>query len=188
MKVRCTSNRGTGLPDLYLDPVGGYRATNIFPLEIEKEYVVYALTIRRGGVWYYILSESGVAYPVWHPAPLFEVSDPRPSRYWLFGFADSGLRDGSALFAIPEWARAPGEFYDRLTDGHHETVACFARYRAMMEQEHDDVDSKAVAEDVGDGWLLCPSCHEAWQTFVRGTTVRCPNCSTVLRSPVTQST
>ena len=138
MRVRCTSNRGVDLPDLYLDPAGGYAATTTFELERSKEYVVYALTIRRGGIWYYILDETGTPYPIWNPAPLFEVVDARMSRYWTFGFTEDGLRAGSAIFAFGEWARDPADYYDRLTDGEERAEATFAQFRELLDLEFVD--------------------------------------------------
>jgi hypothetical protein len=182
MRVRCTSSRGTDLPDLYIDPVAGFDRTTIFPIQVGKEYLVYALTLRAGGVWYYVLDETAVGYPVWQPAPLFEVSDPRTSRFWIFGFHDRGLRGGSAIFAFADWARHPNDYYDRLSDGESNAAKVFQQYRELMDLEFDDQAVDRVVEDLGDGWLLCPKCREAWRGSVRGAMVRCPFCSTVLRN------
>jgi hypothetical protein len=183
MIVRCSSSKGTGLPELYLDSAGGYRADTIFPLRVGKEYVVYALTLRRGGVWYYLLDESGVGHPVWFPAPLFEVLDPRLSQYWVFGFHDAGLRAGDAVFAFVEWANDPLNFYDTLSDGEAGSRSVFQRYRELMEVDFDNETGRPIAENVGDGWMMCPNCREAWQTSVGGPLLKCPNCATVLKNP-----
>jgi hypothetical protein len=183
MKVRCVTNSGAHLPDLYLDPAGGYTNTTQFELAKQKVYTVYAMTLRRGGVWYYVLDGSGVGYPVWMPAPLFEITDPRISQYWTFGFNDSGLRDGSAVFAFAEWARDPADFYDRLTDGDDGAVATFAKYREIMELEFQDRSDSPVAEDIGDGWMLCPKCRASWKSPARGESLRCPHCKSILRNP-----
>jgi|SRR6185437_10247324 len=183
MKVRCTSSKGTSLPELYLDSAGGYRADTIFPLRIGKEYIVYALTLRRGGIWYYLLDESGVGYPVWFPAPLFEVSDSRISQYWIFGFHDAGLRAGDAIFSFVEWASDPLTFYDNLTDGEVRSRDVFQRYQELMELEFDTGTTRPAAEDIGDGWMMCSNCREAWQTSVNGPLLKCPNCGAVLKNP-----
>jgi hypothetical protein len=183
MKVRCTSRKGTSLPELYLDPSGGYMADTIFPLQVGKNYVVYALTLRRGGVWYYLLDESGVGYPVWFPAPLFEVSDSKLSKYWVFGFHEAGLRAGDAVFAFAEWANDPLNFYDGLSDGRAEIRSVFQRYRELMDVEFDNETAGPIAEDLGDGWMMCSNCREAWQTSVNGPLLKCPHCATVLKNP-----
>jgi hypothetical protein len=183
MRVVCLTNRGEGLPPSYLDPIGGYDKATIFPLEPRKEYAVYALTLRRGGVWYYIVDDRLLDYPVWHPAPLFKVEDPRVSRYWVFAFHGQGIRDGDAVFAFREWAEDPLSFYDRLSDGDSDAVAVFRRYRELMDIEFSNRGEQPVAESLDDGWLLCPACREAWRTTAVGTLVRCPNCSVLLRNP-----
>ena len=183
MKVRCSSNRGADLPESYLDSAAGFGNTAIFPIRPGRDYVVYALTLRRGRFWYYILDETGAKYPVWHPAALFDVVDGRPSRYWLFGFHDKGLRDGDALFAFADWARHPFEYYDRLTDGEVIARQTFERFRDLMSLEFDDPNIDLFADDLGHGWLMCPNCREAWHAPLRGALIRCPSCSEELRNP-----
>jgi hypothetical protein len=183
VKVRCLTNRGDRLPDLYLDPVAGYTSTTQFELHKDKSYVVYALTIRTGAIWYYVLDDSGVSYPVWHPAPLFEILDARISRYWLFGSSDAGLRRGFALFAFAEWARDPWDYYDRLTDGESSAVATFNKFRDLMDLEFQDSLGTATAEDIGESWMLCPHCRTGWSSPARGESLRCPACKVTLRNP-----
>jgi len=183
MKVSCLSNSGAELPECYVDPGSGFDRTTIFPLELGKEYTVYAVTLRQGGVWYYLLDERGVDYPVWSPAPLFEVTDRRLSQYWLFGFHNAGIRPGDAVFAFVEWSSDPLDYYDKLSDGDTEARLIFRKYRDLMELEFDTQADRPAAEDLGDGWMMCPQCREAWQTSVNGALVKCPNCSTILRNP-----
>ena len=183
MKVRCVSKSGAELLESYLDPEGGFDRATIFPLELGKEYLVYAVTLRRGGVWYYLLDERGIEYPVWSPAPLFEVSDPRLSQYWIFGFHGGGVRSGDAVFAFVEWASDPLGYYDKLSDGEVNARSVFRRYRELMELEFDMQVDRPAAEELGDGWMMCPQCREAWQTSVSGPLLKCPNCSAILKNP-----
>lgn len=183
MRVRCETNRGVDLPVDYLDIAGGFTRETIFPLRPGAEYIVYALTVRRGGIWYYLIDERGVNYPVWSPAPLFTVTDSRISRYWLFGFRDLGSRNGDAVFAFSEWATNPMDYYDRLSDGDMEAVLIFRKYRGLMDLEFEDEAVQDTASVVGDGWLMCPSCRAAWQSSVAGSLISCPNCSARLRNP-----
>lgn len=183
MRVKCLANSGTSLPEGYLDPQGGFGRDAIYPLVLGKEYLVYATTLRRGGVWYYLLDERGLEYPVWSPAPLFEVSDPRLSQYWVFGFHGKGARAGDGVFAFTEWAANPLDYYDKLSDGEAEAQAIFWRYRKLMELEFETQADRTVAKDLGDGWMMCPTCREAWQTSATGILMKCPNCSTTLKNP-----
>jgi hypothetical protein len=183
MLVRCVTRNATDLGIPYLDPRAGYGPEAVFELTLGKEYVVYALTIRNGGIWYYVIDESGVEYPIWHPAPLFQVADPRVSRYWTFGFSEGGLRAGSALFAYGEWAREPAGYYDRLTDGNPEALQIFRVYRELFELEFAIQSVEVAAEGLPDGWLHCPNCRESWREPVRGEMLRCPACRQVLLNP-----
>ena len=147
------------------------------------EYLVYALTIRRGQVWYYVLDERRLGYPIWHPAMLFDVVDGRISRHWLFAMPEQGVRDGDVLFAFPEWTRDPVGYYDQLSNGDAKALGVFDRFRALMDLEFaGDVD-RLLAEALGDGWIMCPQCKEAWQTTATGELLRCPECGTILRNP-----
>jgi len=183
VRVRCQANSGARLPLAYLDPSGGYRSTTAFPLQIEKEYVVYAITLKSGGVWYYLLDENRVGYPVWYPAPLFSITDHRLSRFWVFGGIDSEIRNGNAILAPVEWARDPAGYYDRLSDRRPDAVESFARYRDLLDSEYRDESVNSKAEDLGDGWLMCPKCSNAWSAPIRGEMVRCPQCGERLVSP-----
>ena len=135
MKVRCISNTGVDLPERYLDEMAGYTAATVFEIKKTIEYVVYALAVRRSGVWYYVVDNSGVGYPIWHPAPLFELVDTRVSRYWRLGFVQEGPLEESSIFAFTEWADSPLEFYDRLSDGDAEAVAHFSRAKGLIDAE-----------------------------------------------------
>lgn len=183
MRVRCKANTGKAIPESYVDAVGGYGRETILPITVGAQYQVFALTMRGGGVWYYVLDDQRVGFPVWFPAPLFDVVDPRLSRFWVFGFVDEGVRDGDAVLAVREWAQDPFGYYDRLSDGEPEATATFNAYRELMELEFDAVDEQAVGEDLGDGWILCPRCREAWKTTAAGAMIRCPACNRTLKNP-----
>jgi hypothetical protein len=186
MRVKCISKEGRTLPYLYLDPEGGYAPDSLFELTRDREYVVYALTVRRGAVWYYVLDESGVPYPTWHPAALFEITDPRTSRYWTVGIADQGLQDGSAVVAFAQWANDPLDFYGKLTDGDAEASATFAKIGTLMDREFAGIGTVPGAEDISDGWLYCPVCRWTWQQPIRREHIGCPHCHTLLNNAAFQ--
>lgn len=100
MKVVCVSNSGKSLPRNYLDARRGYNYAAEFQITVGKEYVVYALALRNNAqVWYYISDDDGLYYPFHYPAPMFQVVDGRPSKYWRFAFTPEHL-DHIALFAF----------------------------------------------------------------------------------------
>lgn len=168
---------------MFVDEIGGFTRSTIFPVTVDRHYLVYALTVRRGGVWYYILDDRNLGYPVWHPAALFVVRDGRLSRHWKFALEGFGIRDGDVLFAFPEWVESPHSFYDRLSDGDASATATFAHYRTLMETEFDWHETGPAATPLGDGWMMCPECQETWLTSAVGELIKCPRCATLLKNP-----
>jgi hypothetical protein len=183
MKVRCIRSTGVELPESYLDPAAGFSREAIFPLKAGKDYVVFALTLRRGGVWFYVLDERGADYPAWSPAPLFEVTDPRVSRCWVISEKFDSTRAGDIVLAFPSWASDPLNYYDRLSDGEASAVSEFQRFREFMELEFATPDNSLIATDLGEGWILCTSCFESWRAGLRGELLKCPRCGSILRNP-----
>lgn len=134
MVILCISNSGRDLPESLLDSASGIEAGTVFPLEVGKEYVVLALTVERGYIWYYICDEDYSYYPVWSPAPLFNVVDGRLSSYWVYAYHREMGEQDYPIFAFAEWASEPF-YYDRLTDGKEVELELFLKYRDLMERE-----------------------------------------------------
>lgn len=133
MIVHCVGNTGKLLPEEYLDSRGGYLRETEFPLTVSKTYVVYALALRQGQVWYYLLDDNELNYPVHYPAPLFRIVDNKLSDHWRFRFTPEHL-DHLALFAFEEWVADP-YFYDRLTDGIEQDVSLFWKMKDVIDSE-----------------------------------------------------
>lgn len=108
-------------------------------ITLGSTYVVYAITFELCYPWYYICDDAydniHVAYPIWYPAPLFDLVDGGLSRHWEWNYflARSG-KEYQSIIAFPEWARDPG-FYDRLTDLEDEAVSVFGRYKRLIDEE-----------------------------------------------------
>ncbi len=130
MRVRCIAHSGKSLPDNYIDSRLTLYSTQKFDITVGKEYVVYGLTTYFNKVWYYICDDNR-DYPIWYPAPLFEVVDNRASSFWKYRF---DLADNSILFAFEEWV-SDLYFYDRLTDGEAVEVATFMEWKKRMDDE-----------------------------------------------------
>ena len=134
MKVLCVSDSGETLPENYVDVRTGFGHAAEFPITVGREYVVYALALRKNEqVWYYISDDDGLYYPHHYPAPLFQVVDSSLSDYWRFAFTPEHL-DHVALFAFEEWVR-DGYFYDRLTDKADVEVSKFREMKNLMDSE-----------------------------------------------------
>ena len=107
-----------------------------FEVTIGAEYAVYGVTVWRGHCWYYVFDDDDLAYPVWKPAALFEVSDPTMPRNWVFGYVQPVDGDGGQGFPVisfPEWA-LDRYFYEHLVDGDRLARAAFDRNRAEAER------------------------------------------------------
>ncbi len=55
----------------------------------------------------------------------------------------------------------------------------------------EDIDSQSIfqiernAEDISQGWLYCPVCHDAWESTSICKVVLCPSCETIFNNPQT---
>ncbi|MCC3587446.1 hypothetical protein [Microcoleus sp. PH2017_30_WIL_O_A] len=130
MKIRCIANKGTDLPENYLNPPLDISKETEFKLIVGKEYIVYAISEWQGNLSYYICDERYTYYPIHNPAPLFEIVDARYSRYWQVQLATNGLLE----IAFEHWFSIPN-FYDQLTDGETETVLIFEKIKELMDAE-----------------------------------------------------
>jgi hypothetical protein len=134
MKVVCVSNSGKSLPGNYLDARRGYDGAKEFQITVGREYVVYALALRKNEqVWYYISDDDQLYYPFNYPAPLFQVIDCTLSQYWRYAFTPEHL-DHVALFAFEEWVRDE-YYYDRLTDNVEHDASKFREMKHLMDLE-----------------------------------------------------
>jgi hypothetical protein len=134
MIVRCDANKGSRLPEAYLNPAAGFTKQIEFDLAVGHDYVVYALAVRQGLVWYYLSGDVHPFYPVSYPAPLFSIVDNRLSRYWVFSYTPNHP-DHEMLIAFQDWS-VDRFFYDRLTDGAEAETATFARHKSLIDSEH----------------------------------------------------
>lgn len=60
--------------------------------------------------------------------------------------------------------------------------------RLIFEGEKEELSApipeiKNIAEDLGDNWLICPLCQEAWQSQSKYGMVLCPKCGNKLHNP-----
>lgn len=179
MKVRCIYNEGS-----YLSQEMGFNKETTFALKMNKEYLVYAMTIHKGYVWYCLCDENYTYHPNWHPCPLFEVIDGSLSHYWIFSYnQEVDDIEASSIWAYPEWANDP-YYYDYLFDGGEKEVKTFKRYKELMYLEFPDESITHIAQIGDDEWLICPNCIDAWcSDSSQDALVKCPNCLSILQNP-----
>src|SRR6266478_6039238 len=133
MKIVCVARRGETLPDHYLDPRIPRTREHDFRLTLGREYVVYAVAIRKDQVWYYVVDDTDSWFPIYKPAPLFKIVDDRVSRHWRVKLTPGNL-DHEVLLAFEEWA-SDDQFYDRLSDKEQAEVRVFRERRQQMDEE-----------------------------------------------------
>ena len=144
MIVQCIDNRGAALPPEYHDPAGGLRADTLFDVESDREYVVYAVTMRASRIAYYLCGDLHPHYPVAYPAPLFRIARHELSRHWEIAYTPNHL-DHQLIIAFRDWI-ADDYFYDRLTDLQAREVAIFRQMRDLIDEEQHESRSGSPAE------------------------------------------
>ncbi|WP_293077090.1 hypothetical protein [Okeania sp. SIO3B5] len=87
-------------------------------------------TSGKKNIWYYICDERFTYFPIKNPAPLFQVIDSRPSRYWRMELAENGL----FILAFEHWFSL-ANYYEKLTDKDEEAVLIFEKYKELIDAE-----------------------------------------------------
>lgn len=182
MKIKCITNKVSSIPNGILK---NYSIdVENFSIKEGKEYVVYAIWIYLGYIWYCICDEDKTFYPIWNPSMLFEVSDNRLSRYWIFTI-DKDDDKKAPFLSFPEWA-SDMNFYEDLVDGNSDdkSAIIFKKYKELMDLEFPDSSISETAQIGDEEWLICPKCIDAWQSKSnRDALVKCPKCKTIFNNP-----
>jgi hypothetical protein len=105
-----------------------------------QEYTVYAVMCSEEKTWYYVVDDAKLWFPMAKPAPLFEISDPRPSAYWRINFENTrdwrtALNSTEVLLIAPEEWCVDQTYYERLSDNNEREVAMFSERRKQMDAE-----------------------------------------------------
>jgi hypothetical protein len=133
MLVRCVSNSGADLPEISRDSRMGIDASTEFALTVGRDYVVFAVTNYLATIWYYVMDDDDLPYPVWKPAPLIEMVDGRVPDHWVLAQyrnrSDGGHR---FLLSFPEWAEN-WHYYELLVGGNSAALAQFELEKARHE-------------------------------------------------------
>lgn len=138
MLVRCLSNRDTYTVESPAAAMGEL-VDRVLNITVSRDYLVYALGFSGEGVWAYIADDAYVDGPRRYPLRLFELLDPRVSKYWVLTI---GRVDGEEanILAPPEWNEHPW-FFNRVVDGEGSAVATFMRIKQKLDVEaHGDSD------------------------------------------------
>ena len=59
------------------------------------------------------------------------------------------------------------------------------KYAECFKERYQDPDIDLIAEEIGDNWVLCPECNEAFEVDKNQGVVYCPNvaCKAILNNP-----
>jgi len=110
-----------------------------------------------------------------------EVVDSRLSSYWRYGPAlpETEKRVGRPpILAFPEWVDDHC-FFQNIVDSVGDAGNVWRKYLEKMEREYASKDVTRASIDLGDGWLQCIECCDAWLPNSQGESVTCPSCLTV---------
>lgn len=132
MIVSCTTSIADSLPPSAYDSRQGVNPDTEYPVTPGRSYAVFGITVNLGLTWYYILDDDDLDWPVWAPAPLFEVIDGCLPSSWQFGYHWFTRDSQFPLISFPEWAN-DHLFYERLVDGEPGALATFAQRRLEIE-------------------------------------------------------
>ena len=132
MIVESISNSGADLPTPMLDARMRVTRESAFAVTPGRSYAVYAITLHLGGMWYYIINDDDHSWPIWHPAPLFSVTDGRLPASWKYAYHRFDSEDQIPLISFPEWAD-DWSFYERLLDGDPVALRVFEARRIEVE-------------------------------------------------------
>ena len=168
-------------------PTDGY----IDELSIDEAYIVYGVRFIKGMPFYCLQTDDRVPYPQLYISLLFEVIDPTPSKYWEIGVPWEHNGTFTTDLFFKEWVQ-DYSFFENLIDGCTEEKETFSKYEKLMAEPYakrneilQEADLKLTAESLGDLWVLCPQCSDAWETKKHIGKIKCPNkdCGVLLNNP-----
>jgi hypothetical protein len=144
MKVRCINIDPEQFPisreqkDIFNATFGRGEKLKLFDhVEVSKEYVVYAMTTRRGFPYYYVSWKGRADDWFFTPALCFEIIDDRPSTLWHVGIRS--FPDGTlpiTTFAIKQWIDEP-MFLENLVDCRERELKIMTAAARAMDAEYD---------------------------------------------------
>lgn len=137
MKVRCISDYVT--PDQRA-ALGrkSYQGTLALGLTIGKEYLVYALEYIADPDHFqtglYVIIQPDVGWLVRYELCLFEITDPRPSRYWELRVLDIS----QTVLGPPSMYEDPEAYWEGFENDNAAVWEDYARLTELLTGEYDN--------------------------------------------------
>jgi hypothetical protein len=145
MKVRLTYSSVDALPATVLSALSDVPRLKAIGFDghfapIGTEFLVYGIDFLNGNLFYRIGHPPHEQYVIQCLAALFEIVDPRVSRYWKGRM----LSAGEFVLWPPSWFV---DFYhDRLSDGDRELVEDFNTIKRLFAEEANSMSSLPMSE------------------------------------------
>lgn len=165
-----------------------YDGWSILPEEFAftygKEYIVYGVDYSAEGlVNLMLINDHGFAYPQFYPIEFFEIIDNRLSNCWINKVGNTYPMHIKypSLITFKEIIEDQF-FFDKILDCRDNTCSIFQKYQKLMDNEFPDKNlQEGIA--VGDNWVMCYNCDEAWQVNNDIGVIECPKCLTRQNNP-----
>ena len=183
MQIRCIKDK--------IETSSCLNEDNNFYVEIGKDYFVQAIQRYNNLLYFSIYEENDETYPMWHDSELFEIIDATPSKYWKssFGKLASEKIDNGTMIGFSEWVDNP-IIYEKLLDDDEVALLLFYKYKKLIEKEnillfcsefYQNPNIKEVGINLGDNWIMCPNCGEAYEIIKEKGTIECINLACKLK-------
>jgi len=158
-------------------------------ITIGRFYVVYGVALRQTGPWYFISDDlyNYTSYPIAYPSALFELLDEKSSVCWLNKYQAKEIKNlqtkADVLYTFTEWSNND-MFYEHLVNGDNEVLSVFNQKKLFMDMEFPNPSCNTRAKILGEGWVQCIQCENAWELKSCLGMLKCPKCHTILLNPV----
>ena len=174
-------------------------------LTLNKNYIVYAYVECEDKQQYWILNNEQAFIPLF--SEHIELLDATHSEQWK---TITSSRTGCTYYLPYEWVKeiSPEYYNNRMdevegfwssyddiygTSCSHMSLTNDCTYIEEMKKEFSgyelrepaDLDTTLIGLDIGEGWMMCPECDEAFEANTQEEVLVCPNkaCGVVMRNP-----
>jgi len=121
MRVKCIGNKGSDLPEKYLE--SGNTKEAKFPVKLGEIYTVYGICFAKIGTVHYFCKGSYENLPSWYPAELFVIEDNIFPIEWYFNYIN--YKEDDPILAV--W-------------GYKEFALDINHRRGLIEREEKDIE------------------------------------------------
>ena len=174
-------------------------------LTLNQNYIVYAYEEHNSRQQYWILNDQQEFINLF--SEHIELLDATHSKQWKM---IKNTRAGCTCYVPSEWVKEiPSEYYNNRIDEiegfwesyddiygsscSHMSMANDCTYIEEMKKEfpdyelrpYHDLQTKILGLDIGEGWVMCPRCDEAFKVDKKREIIFCPSkhCGIFMKNP-----